>query len=130
MGKKYDEITEPTAPQLLTEPTLAPQEEQTEETCSRMENITLNQGDNTSEDSLPMVEPMAESSDSSDSNGGESGVTHYQESENRSSYSTSTSDVNHNRQNHIQNQIVIQNPTGVVHLGSTYNINVGQAFTQ
>jgi len=127
--QKYDEITEPTL-ELLTEPTLAPQEEQTEETCSRMENITLNQGDNTSEDSLPMVEPMAESSDSSDSNGGESGVAHYQESENRSSNSTSTSDVNHNRQNHIQNQIVIQNPTGVVHLGSTYNINVGQAFTQ
>jgi len=128
--KEYDEITESTD-ELVTEPTLAPQIEQTEDTCcSRMENIALNQGDNTSEDSLPMVEPMAESSDSSDSNGGESSVTHYQESGNRSNTSSSASDVNHNRQNQIQNQIVIQNPTGVVHLGSTYNINVGQAFTQ
>lgn len=30
----------------------------------------------------------------------------------------------------VHNQIVIQNPTGLVHLGPVYNINIGQAFTQ
>lgn len=30
----------------------------------------------------------------------------------------------------VQNQIIIQNPTGLVHLGPVYNMNIGQAFTQ
>eukprot|EP00092_Neocalanus_flemingeri_P018293 GFUD01019799.1.p1 GENE.GFUD01019799.1~~GFUD01019799.1.p1 ORF type:complete len:267 (+),score=61.45 GFUD01019799.1:419-1219(+) len=124
----YDRITPSTNPEFSTEPTLASQSDQIEETCcSIMENIALNSGENTSQESLPMVEPMAESSDSNDSNGGESRVTQYKKTENRND---PIPEVNQNRQNHIQNQIVIQNPTGIVHLGPTYTISVGQAFTQ
>jgi len=129
--KDYDR-TNPSTAEISTQPTLAShasQPEQNEETCcSRMENIALNNSDNTSVESLPMIEPMAESSDSNDSNGAESVVTPYQGTENRNN--SATSEGNNNRQNQIQNQIVIQNPTGMVHLGPTYNISVGQAFTQ
>eukprot|EP00091_Calanus_sinicus_P008483 TRINITY_DN2058_c0_g1_i6.p1 TRINITY_DN2058_c0_g1~~TRINITY_DN2058_c0_g1_i6.p1 ORF type:complete len:189 (-),score=38.13 TRINITY_DN2058_c0_g1_i6:89-655(-) len=41
-----------------------------------------------------------------------------------------SSKENNNRQNQIQNQIIIQNPPGIVHLGPTYNISIGQAYTQ
>jgi len=117
----------PSALEIITEPTLARHSaDQNEESCcSRMENIGINNGDNASEESLPMVEPMAESSDSNDSNGGGDPVEEYQKVDNKSN-----STRENNRQNQIQNQIIIQNPTGIVHLGPTYNISVGQAFTQ
>jgi len=116
----------PSALEIITEPTLARHSaDQNEESCcSRMENIDINNGDNASEESLPMVEPMAESSDSNDSNGADP-IEEYQKVDNKSS-----STRENNRQNQIQNQIIIQNPTGIVHLGPTYNISVGQAFTQ
>ena len=34
------------------------------------------------------------------------------------------------QQRTVQNQIIIQNPQGPVHLGPVYNLNIGQAFTQ
>eukprot|EP00090_Calanus_glacialis_P011645 TRINITY_DN2000_c0_g1_i1.p1 TRINITY_DN2000_c0_g1~~TRINITY_DN2000_c0_g1_i1.p1 ORF type:complete len:262 (+),score=59.76 TRINITY_DN2000_c0_g1_i1:383-1168(+) len=114
-----------TASEISTEPTLAEHSEE-ESCCNRMENININRGDNPSEESLPMVEPMAESSDSNDSSGTESTVTEYQKAANKNSSNTESN----NRQNQIQNQIIIQNPTGIVHLGPTYNISIGQAFTQ
>jgi len=59
-----------------------------------------------SDQSVSVIEPMRESSDSNDSTGSESSTTQ------------------------IGNQVIIKNPTGLVHLGPTYNISVGQAFTQ
>jgi len=106
--------------ELMTEPTLARDPEE-EIYCKSMENIGINNNDSTSEDSVP----MAESSDSNDSNGATESVVKYQKQDNKND----TTSENNNRHNQIQNQIIIQNPTGVVHLGPTYNISVGQAFT-
>jgi len=58
-------------------------------------------------------EPMGESSDSCDS------------FEARGSSSRTEQ-----QQKSVQNQIVIQNPRGPIHLGPVYNLNIGQAFTQ
>merc|ERR1719192_44306 len=87
-----------------------------------MENIDINNEDDASEYSVP----MAESSDSNDSNGTTESVVEYQKRDNKND----TTSENHTRHNQIQNQIIIQNPTGILHLGPTYNFNVGQAFTQ
>jgi len=106
--------------EVKTEPTLARDPEE-KNYCKGMEDIDINNEDNTSEYSVP----MAESSDSNDSNGATESVVEYQKRDNKNDTSE-----NHNRQNQIQNQIIIQNPTGIVHLGPTYNINVGQAFIQ
>merc|ERR1711944_343736 len=61
--------------------------------------------------SMSNIERMHESSDSSDSN-----------------------DINTRypgtQTQNIQQQVVIQNPTGVLHLGPVYNLNIGQAFGQ
>jgi len=123
--KDHDRIDPIAQGGISTEPTLAFLSEQIEESCcDRMDNIALNN------ESLTMVEPMGESSDSNDSNGAESRITHYQEKENIKNNSKTTEENHNTRNNHIQNQIVIQNPTGIVHLGPTYNISVGQAFTQ
>jgi len=117
--------------EVSTAPTLArlsSETDQEEHCCKIMENIDINnsENDNTSEEHLPMVEPMAESSDSNDSNGAEETVVEYQKNDNTNKTATGQN----NRHNQIQNQIIIQNPTGIVHLGPTYNISVGQAFTQ
>merc|ERR1712156_1140026 len=95
-----------------------------ESCCERMENININNSDIDREENLHIVEPMAESSDSNDGNDSELRVTQYQGGRN------GQKSEERSRQAPIQNQIIIQNPTGVVHLGPTYNINVGQAFTQ
>jgi len=112
----------------VASPTLARLSSETDqENCFKsMENIDINNSDNTSEEHLPMVESMAESSDSNDSNGAEETVVEYQQNDN----TNKSAEGQNNRQNQIQNQIIIQNPTGIVHLGPTYNISVGQAFTQ
>jgi len=107
--------------EVVTEPTLARDSEE-KNYCKSMENIDINNEDDASEYSVP----MAESSDSNDSNGATESVVEYQKRDNKND----TTSENHTRHNQIQNQIIIQNPTGIVHLGPTYNINVGQAFTQ
>merc|ERR1712042_15255 len=89
--------------------------------CSNLENINISE--NISKENIPIVEPMAESSDSSDSNSGADSVMEYRNLDNQKN----SMPENNNRQNQIQNQIIIQNPTGIVHLGPTYNINVSQA---
>lgn len=106
---------------VVTEPTLARDPEE-KNYCKSMENIDINNEDDVSEYGVP----MAESSDSNDSNGAAESVVEYQNRDNKND----TTSENHTRHNQIQNQIIIQNPTGIVHLGPTYNINVGQAFTQ
>jgi len=60
------------------------------------------------------IERMHESSDSSDSN----------------DVSTRMSGYPGTQTQNIQQQVVIQNPTGVLHLGPVYNLNIGQAFGQ
>lgn len=60
-------------------------------------------------------ERMAESSDSCDSNEADARVSQYQDS------GSGTKTQN------IQHQVVIQNPTGVVHLGPVYNLNLATA---
>jgi len=60
-------------------------------------------------------ERMAESSDSCDSNEADARVSQYQDS------GSGTKTQN------IQHQVVIQNPTGVVHLGPVYNLNLPTA---
>jgi len=57
-------------------------------------------------------EPMGESSDSCDS------------------FEARGSSSRTEPQRSVQNQIVIQNPRGPIHLGPVYNLNIGQAFTQ
>ena len=44
--------------------------------------------------------------------------------------SSEVPEVELNRPNQVKNQFVINNPVGVLNLGPTYNINVGQAFTE
>jgi len=113
---------------VITEPTITQLSCDKEEAscCKNLENINISNGENTSKESIPIVEPMAESSDSSDSNSGADSVMEYRNLDNQKN----STPENNNRQNQIQNQIIIQNPTGIVHLGPTYNINVGQAYTQ
>jgi len=119
-------LDKPNTLELTTQPAFdAPTPNHIEEyCCERMENININNSDIDSEESLHIVEPMAESSDSNDGNDSELRVTQYQGGRN------GQKNEERSRQAPIQNQIIIQNPTGVVHLGPTYNINVGQAFTQ
>jgi len=107
--------------EVVTEPTLARNSEE-KNYCKSMENIDINNEDDASKYSAP----MAESSDSNDSNGATESVVEYQKRDNKND----TTSENRTRHNQIQNQIIIQNPTGIVHLGPTYNINVGQAYTQ
>ena len=57
-------------------------------------------------------EPMGESLDSCDS------------------FEARGSSSRTDQQRTVQNQIVIQNPRGSIHLGPVYNLNIGQAFTQ
>jgi len=64
--------------------------------------------------SMSNIERMHESSDSSDSNDINTRMTSYPGTQTQN----------------IQQQVVIQNPTGVLHLGPVYNLNIGQAFGQ
>lgn len=78
---------------------------------------------NNEEDKAMMSSPdrMLESSDSSDSS--DTRVNNYQ-------FSAESSNNSRNNTQNIQHQVVIQNPTGVVHLGPVYNLNFGPTQTQ
>jgi len=85
-------------------------------TDNRAAHITEGEQDNCAVKENLDMERMAESSDSnsSDSQGVQSRLTSFGPG---------------SRTQNIQQQVVIQAPTGVLHLGPVYNLNVGQKFS-
>ena len=73
---------------------------------------------NTPDNTMNNFDKMNESSDSSDSHDMTSRIVNY----------PTIPEPSQNQ--NIRQQVVIQNPRGVVHLGPVYNLNIGQAFGQ